>query len=149
MDPGTLVDQEIEAFDLGLTATGTVVRVNPAPVAAIADELLRAEVEPGHELVADSIQVTVGEPVVAGQTVRFPASATGQQVAILDAAALRSLVLGKPLDDAREILAPYGGVALTAWPDWVASVPTLADRVEVRIDQAVPVETPAPSGATS
>jgi hypothetical protein len=149
VDPGTLVDQEIEAFDLGLTATGRVVTVNPAPVAEIADELLRAAVEPGHELVADSIQVTVGEPVVAGQTVRFSATATGQQVAILDAAALRTLVLGKPLDDAREILAPYGDVALTAWPEWVASVPTLADRVEVRIDQAVPVETPAPSGAMS
>ena len=149
VDPATLVDQEIDTFELGLTAVGTVVTVDPGPVRQIADELLRASVEPGHELVAGSIDVAVGQPVVTGQSVVFSATATGQQVAVLDQDELRGLVLGKSLDDARRILAPYGDVELTAWPDWVGSVPTLANRVDVRIERGVPVDTPSPSGSTS
>jgi hypothetical protein len=148
-DPAKLVEQEVETFELGLSATGSVVTVNPAPVAEIAEELLRAALEPEHRLVADSIRVQVGEPVVSGQTVSFSATATGQQVAILDAEQLRTMVLGKPLDDARQILSAYGAVELTAWPDWVGSVPTLADRVDLRVDETVPVETPAPPGSAS
>jgi len=145
LDTKTLVGQEVESFELGLTATGTVVTVNPAPVAEIADLLLRAKVEPGHELVADSIDVKVGEPVVSGQSVAFSTTATGQEVRILDADELRELIMGKPLQVARELLGSYGEVELTAWPDWVGSIPTIADRVEVRIEQGVPVETLAPS----
>jgi len=149
VDPATLVDQEVATFELELAATGTVVTVNPAPVAEIAEQLLRARVTTGHELVADSIDVKVGEPVVSGQSVSFTATATGQEIAVLDPDALRTMILGKPLETARQILAPYGAVEVTAWPDWVGSIPTIADRVEVRIEQDVPVETAAPSGSPS
>jgi baseplate J-like protein len=149
IDPATLVGKEVESFELELSATGTVVTVNPAPVAAIAEQLLRAKLDPGHQLVANSIAVQVGEPVVSGQSVSFSATATGQEVAILDANELRALILGKPLASARELLAAYGRVELTAWPDWVGSIPTIADRVVVRIDQDIPVESPAPSGSAS
>ncbi len=149
VDPGTFVGQEIESFDLEMTAEATILAVDPAPVTAIADTLIRGLVAPGYRLVADSIDVTVGSPVVTGQFVTFPVTARAQQVAVLDAEALRELVMGKPLDTARELLAPYGDVKLTAWPDWVSSVPTLADRVELRIDEGVTVETPAPTGSAS
>ena len=152
VDPTTLVGEETESFELGLTVTGTVIAVNPDPVETIADQLMRARLRPGHQLVADSIHVTVDEPVVSGQSVSFKASATGQEVAVLDPGDLRDQVLGKPLEEARRILAQYGDVELTAWPDWVGSIPTIADRVEVRVDQAIPVETPGspkPSGSTS
>ena len=149
VDPTTLVEQEVESFHLGLAASGTVVTVDPAPVAAIAGELIRSNVEPGHQLVADSVEVEVGQPVVSGRTVAFDATATASQVAVLDADELKAMVLGKPLDAARSILSPYGDVELTAWPDWVGSVPSLADRVDVRIDESVPVETPATSGSQS
>lgn len=148
VDPSTLVEQEVETFQLGMTAQGTVVTVDPAPVQQIADELIRGSVTPGSQLVPDSIEVTPAEPVVDGQTVTFTATATARQVAVLDPDALRQLVLGKPLDEAREILAPYGDVELTAWPDWVGSVPTIADRVTVEIDQGISVET-SPAGGTS
>jgi len=147
IDPATLVDQEVESFELELAATGTVVTVDPAPVVEIAEQRLRARVASGHQLVADSIHVQVGEPVVSGQSVSFSATATGQEVAVLDPDALRTMILGKPLETARELLAPYGVVELAAWPDWVNSIPTIADRVQVRIEQDVPVETPAPSGS--
>ena len=145
VDPGTFVDQEIESFELGMTAQATILAVDPAPVTAIAETLIRGRVSPGYELVAGSIRVAPGAPVVDGQVITFPVTATAQQVAILDPDALRELVMGKPLETARELLAPFGEVALTAWPDWVSSVPTLADRVDVRIDRPVDVETPAPA----
>jgi hypothetical protein len=149
VDPATLVGQEVETFELGLTASGTVVTVDPAPVRQIADELLRATVSPGHELVAGSIEVDVGSPIVSGQSVTFSAAATGEEVAVLDPAELEALVLGKPLDDARQILAAFGEVELTAWPDWVGSVPTIANRVDVRVEEGVQVETPAASESPS
>ena len=148
VDPATLLEQEVETFELGLAASGTVLTVDPAPVAEIAEGLIRGSVEPGHQLVADSVRVDVGAGVVSGGTVTFSATAEASQVAILDPDTLRTQVLGQPLDAAREILAPYGDVELTAWPDWVGSVPTIADRVTVEIDQAVPVE-PTPSEGTS
>ena len=52
--------------------------------------------------------IEVGDAVVVGQTVSFPVTATAEQVAVLDPAELKPLVLGKPIDEARAILAPYG-----------------------------------------
>jgi hypothetical protein len=149
VDPATFVGQEIESFELQMTAQATILAVDPGPVAAVAETLIRGLVKPGHDLVAGSIDVTVGSPVVAGQSVSFPVTARAQQVAILDAAELRELVMGKPLDTARALLAPFGEVELTAWPDWVSSVPTLADRVDVQIDRSVDIETPAPARSPS
>jgi hypothetical protein len=81
--------------------------------------------------------------------VSFPVTASARQVAILDPEALRALVLGKSLDDARAILAPYGEVSVIAWPDWVGSIPTVGNRVAVSIEGPVAVETPAPSASSS
>jgi hypothetical protein len=148
VDPTTLVDQELESFELGLGATGTVIAVDPSPIASIAEQRLRATVKADHELVDGSIEVNVGKATVNG-VVSFPASASARQVAILDPDALRTLVLGKSLDDARSILGPYGQVNVTAWPDWVGSIPTIENRVVVSIQGSVPVETPAPSASSS
>ncbi len=148
VDPATLVGQEMDSFELELAASGTVVAVDPAPVATLADERLRATVEPGYQLVAGSIDVQVGEGIVAGQSVTFLAAATARQIAVLDPDLLLALVLGKSLDDARQILAPYGEVELTAWPDWVSTIPTFTGRVELRVDGRVPVETWQPPGST-
>jgi hypothetical protein len=143
-DPTAFVGQEIEAFTLGLGASATVLAVDPTPIEPMAEALVRASVEPGFELVAGSIGVEVGKPMVTGGSIEFQATATGRQVAILDPAELRGQVLGKPLADAREILARYGSVELTAWPDWVVSIPTAPDRVTLRIERSVPIETAPP-----
>jgi hypothetical protein len=148
VDPATLVGQEVATFDLGLSANGTVVTVDSAPVARIAETQLRATVKPDHELVAGSVDIQVGDAVVVGQSVSFPVSASAEQVAILDPATLKEKVLGKPVADARAILAPYGQVDLTVWPDWAGSVPTFGSRVDLSVKQAVRIETPAPSGST-
>ena len=128
-DPTAFVGQEVESFSLGWVPRPRCSRSTRRRSRPIAETLVRARWNPAHELVAGSIEVEVGKPTVTGGSIEFQASATGRQIAILDPAELRGLVLGKPLAAAREILAPYGRVELTAWPDWVVSVPTVPDRV--------------------
>ena len=147
--PETLVGQEVTTFALGLSATGTVITADTAPVAAIAEAQLRAAVKPGYEIVAGSVDIQVGKGVVIGQTVTFPVTATAQQIAILDPAALKAKVLGKPVKEAKAILEPYGQVELTVSPDWVGSVPSFESRVELTIGQAVEIVTPRPSGSAT
>ncbi|MEO8571208.1 MAG: baseplate J/gp47 family protein [Chloroflexota bacterium] len=143
----TLVGQEVPTFTLTLSASGTVVAVDTAPVTTIADAQLRAAVKPGHELVAGSEQIKVGDAQVVGQSVSFPVTASAEQIAVLDPAALRAAVLGKPIADAKAILAQYGDVRLTVSPDWSGTVPGFESRVNVTIDHPVRIETPAPTGA--
>ncbi len=143
--PDTLVGQEVATFALSLSATGTVIAVDPAPVSAIAETQLRTAIKAGHELVSGSVNIAVGEAIVVGQSVSFPVQATADQIAILDPGALRTMVLGKSIAEANAILAPYGQIKLTVSPDWTGSVPSFESRVTLTIDQPVPVETPAPS----
>jgi len=145
----TLVGQEVATFALGLSATGTVVTADSAPVAAIAATQLRAAVKPGYALVPGSVDIKVGPAMVVGQTVSFPVTGTADQVAILDPAVLRAKVLGKPVDEARAILDPYGEVRLTVSPDWLGSVPSFESRVDLTVRYAVEIETPKPSGSAT
>ena len=147
--PKTLVGQEVATFDLGLSATGTVITADTVPVAAIAEAQLRAAVKPGYELVAGSMDVKVGAGVAVGQTVSFPVTAAAQQIANLDPALLRAKILGKPVNEAKAILAPYGQVELTVSPDWTGSVPNFESRVDLTIQHAVQIETPSPSGSAT
>jgi hypothetical protein len=77
--------------------------------------------------------------------VTFPATATARQVPILDAAALRASILGMTVAQAKAELEEYGDVEISTWPDWVSTIPTIESRVEVVLDDAVTVETGAPS----
>lgn len=143
----TLVGQEVTEFTLGAAATGTVVAADPTPISAIAEDELRASVDSGHQLVDGSLAIHIGDAVVIGQTVAFPVSASAQQIAILDPDTLKAMVLGKPVDEARALLEPYGDVELTVAPDWSGTVPTFESRVELTIGGPVPIETGAPSPA--
>jgi len=147
--PESLVGQEVATFALGLSATGTVVTANTAPVAAIAETQLRTKVKPEHELVAGSVKIEVGDPIVVGQTVSFPVTASAEQVAILDPEKLTALILGKPVDEARAILEPFGEVELTVSPDWSGTVPSFESRVDLTVEVAVPIETPAPPSSAA
>jgi hypothetical protein len=145
VDPTTLVDQEIATFDLGLIADGTATAVDADPVRTVAEERLRASVDTDHRLLDGSVDVVVDPAVVVGGRITFPVSASATQTALLDAAELKRQVLGKSLDDARAILEAYGTVDLTAWPDWVATVPTFDGRVDLTVSDAVSIASPSPS----
>ena len=147
--PETLVGQEVQSFDLGLSATGTVVAADSAPVTAIAQAAVHQAIDPDHELVEGSVSVDVGDAIVVGQTVSFPVTVTADQIAVLDPAELEAMVLGKPVAVATDILDQYGKVEISVSPDWSGSIPSFESRVELTIGEPVTIETPAPSGSAT
>jgi hypothetical protein len=151
VDPASLVGQEVEAFELGLQATGSVTAVDPEAVRALARQRLLDEIQPGQQLVDGSVQVDLGKPVFAGEAVTFPVAAEGQVVEPVDGATIRAEIAGLPVADARAILAAYGDATVTVWPDWVTTIPTNGFRLDVTVTTDVPTPsgegTPAPSAA--
>jgi len=150
LDTTTLVGQEVAQFDLGVTSTGTVVTVDQAPILALGAARLAAAVPAGSDMVAGSAQVTVGSGTVDGQRVHFGVTARGESVPRVDQAALRTQLLGRSPADARAILAAYGDAAVTLWPGWATTIPTLDARVELQVEsQAGASSSPAPSPTAS
>lgn len=149
VDPASLLDQEIETFDLGASASGTVRAVDTAAVQAVAEQRLAANVEADHRLVEGSSEIRVEDAVVSDDRITFPVVATATQVALLDPIAIEAAIRGLPLEDAQRVLGEYGIAELTVWPDWVTTIPTIDARVDVSIGGPVEVETDAPSAAPS
>jgi hypothetical protein len=129
VDPATLVGQEVESFELGLTATATVIAVDSSPVEKIAETRLLSNVGSDHRLVDGSTKYDPGEPTVSDGQVRFPITAEAARVPLLDTAALLAMVKGQQVERARQILAEYGDVSIVTWPDWVSSIPGMDSRL--------------------
>jgi hypothetical protein len=142
-DPATLVGTEVAEFQLGASVSGTVLGVVTEQVATLAEARLRGRLEAGWTLDEESIAVEVGQPVVTGRTIAFPAAAEATIVRAVDVDEIRRRISGLALPEARTILAGYGSAALVAWPDWVTTVPTLDSRVAITV-VAGPSATPTP-----
>ncbi len=131
VDPTTLVGQEVETFELTATSSGTVVAVDTTPVRAVAESRIASSVTPGYALIDGSGQVDPAPAETSGGVITFPVVVTARQMLVIDPAAIEREIMGKPLAQAREILATYGEADLRVWPDWVGTVPTIDSRVEV------------------
>jgi len=131
VDPATLAGKEVDAFDLAATAEGTVVAVDTAPVQTVAEARITSSVDPGYTLIDGSGHFDPAPAEIVEGVITFPAVVTAREVLIVDTAAIKAEIMGKPIDQARQILATYGESQLTVWPDWVGTVPTLDSRVEV------------------
>jgi hypothetical protein len=144
VDPATLLGQETDTFELAMTATGSVLAVDPAQVKAVAGAKIQENVAADHELVQGSVGIQVGDPQALGEQISFPVTVRASQVRTIDEAAIRAALRGMPLPDARSYLENLGEVTIEAWPDWVSSVPTLDARLNLVI--VLPV---APSSSPS
>jgi hypothetical protein len=133
-DPKTLVGQAVPTYDLALSATGSVIAVDPRPVNEIATQQLEDKIGADHQLVDGSIDVEVGEGTVGedGQ-VSFQATARAQRIPILDPAVLRSLVKGKTQAEAEAALAPYGTAKVVLWPSWASTVTGFDSRLDLTV----------------
>lgn len=150
LDPTTLVDQEVAQFDLGVTATGTIVTVNQAPILALGEARLAAAVPADRDMVAGSALVTVGPGTVDAQRVRFGVTARAESAPRVDESALRTQLKGRSPAQARAILAPYGDATVTLWPSWATTIPTFDARVDLRVEGVAGVSpTPVPSASTA
>ena len=136
-DLESLVGQEVETFTLGVTATGTVLTVDTAPIEAMAANELDGLVTEGAELVEGSAQVSVGEGSVDEDgTVTFEATVSAEQVVPVDAAEIEALVLGMTPEEAEQAIAPYGEAAIVLWPGFATTIPTFEQRVLVIVNGA-------------
>jgi hypothetical protein len=149
VDPATLVGTAAADFQLGASASGTVIGVDPAPVSELADARLRTAVGEGFTLVEASIRIDVGTPIVAGSSITFPVTVTATELRAVDEAALRAKMRGLGIPQARSLLERYGDVTITVWPDWVSTIPTNDGRVTFTV-QGPPggsAASPPPSGS--
>lgn len=135
VDPATLLGTDATSFQLGLSARGTVLGVDPGPVSTLADARLRSAVDRGFSLDEGSIKIEVGSPIVAGTTITFPVTVRALQAREVDVAGLLSQIGGLGLPQARTVLAEYGDVTITVWPDWVTTIPTNPARVTLTLEQ--------------
>ena len=134
VDPTTLIGQAVDTFDLGVTATGTVIAVDPSPVRSIAEARLRDRIGADHRLVDGSIQVDVGKGSVGedGQ-VTFEATARAAEVTVVDPNQLRALVKGRTASEAESALAPFGAAKVELWPAWVTTVTGVDARLSISV----------------
>ncbi len=128
-----LVGSEVPTFELTARATGSVVTVDEKLIAPVAEARLTAQIANGYELFEGSIRTQVGDGTVNGETIVFPVQAVGEQWRPVAAADLVELVRGKPEAEAKSLLLPYGDVAITLWPDFVDTIPTMDGRVTITI----------------
>ncbi len=92
-----------------------------------------AQVPSGHALLPDSIEVSVGEATLEGFAMRVDVTATGRSAAEIDPAVVAQRIEGLTPDEAEAALEDVGDATVELWPDWVASVPGMAWRIEVRV----------------
>lgn len=141
VDPTTLLGQEVATFDLGLSASGTVLGVDTAPVQSLAAGQVAARVSPGWQLVDGTTTIEVGRPTVSGDLISFSVTAAARQVRAVDRDALLAQIRGLDLPRARALLEGYGQVDISLWPDWVTTIPGDTNRILLTIDAG-----PSPSG---
>ncbi len=157
VDPTSLVGLSQPSFDLGLTAKGTALGVDPSPVPALVEARIPNLVHSGFALDQGSIGPLVGVPVVAGRTITFPVTVRATETRIIDGAALRDRIRGLALPQARTVLGAYGQVTISVWPNWVTTIPANDSRVSFEIDEptgsnaapSTPGGSPGASGAPS
>ena len=144
VDPATLVGTAATQFDLSAMARGTALGVDPAPLSAIAESRLRAQVTTGWTVVGGSITPIVGKPSIIGSVISYPVTVAGTQVHDVDTASLIASIKGLVLAEARSKLGDYGDVEVTVWPDWVSTIPSHIDRIKLTLGEPQPSPSPAP-----
>ena len=92
-----------------------------------------AQVPSGHVLLPESIEVSIEEANVEGGVMRVDVNATGRSAAEIDPDMVAQRIAGLTPDEAEAALEDLGGATVELWPDWVASVPGMAWRIEVRV----------------
>ncbi len=128
-----VVGSTVASFQLTLTSQATVLAVDTSLVAAGGAKQLKAAV-PGSDQIFDStITTAVSTGTVTGDTITYQVTAKGQAYSPLDEAKLKDLVRGKTVSEARSILAPYGTVDVSVWPDFIPTIPGDTRRIDLTI----------------
>lgn len=120
-------------------------RADPTEAEERARELLLGDpdaVPAGFELLPETIAITLGDARRDGANVVVPATVRASAVPLIDVDEVRRRVTGLPPVEAMAELAEIGSARVELWPGWVAEVPALEWRIEVRVEAADAVQPP-------
>jgi hypothetical protein len=87
----------------------------------------------GQVLLPESIDIAITEAIADGEALRVDITATGLSAPLVDPGTVAERVTGLTADEAEAELADIGDASVELWPDWVASVPTVEWRIDVRV----------------
>ena len=87
----------------------------------------------GHELLEDSIELAIEEANLEGDALRVDVTATGRSAPRIDRDEVAQRIAGLSASEAEAALEDLGSATVDLWPGWVASVPTMGWRIEVRV----------------
>jgi hypothetical protein len=123
--------------------------VRESEVTDEARDRIASAVAAGHELLPDSVTVSIESARREDGALIVTVNASGRSTARIDTVAAAERVAGLPIAAARAELADLGAVEIEPWPYWVEAMPALTWRIEVRVEgPAVPAEPqPQPSGS--
>jgi hypothetical protein len=89
----------------------------------------------GHQLLEHATAVTIGAARVEEGRLFVTVSVTGASAPAVERDFVLERIRGRSAVDAEAALEPIGTASVELWPGWVASVPELDWRVDVRIGQ--------------
>jgi hypothetical protein len=135
--PEDLVGRRDEAeVEIGGSLGWELVAVDPEGLEQEAAGRLASDpsLPSGHDLLPESVSVRLDEPVLDDGEVLVEATVRAMTVPRLDHAEILERVAGRTEPEAELALADLGEAEVRLWPGWVASVPELEWRIEIRIE---------------
>ncbi len=129
-----VVGEELEEFDVTLTAEGTALAVDESSLEPLAAERLTESVPAGWELFDNSVETSHDNGQVGEDgSITFAVRAVAEQWRPLDPQALRAEIRGLPVDEARQRLSEPGEVEIETWPGFATAIPTIDSRLELQV----------------
>jgi hypothetical protein len=129
-----IVGSAFNSFDLTAESQSSALAVDPLQIEAVAATQLTGSAPTGVQVFADTVKTQVSPGIVSGTVIVFEVTTTAQQYDPIDSEALRQQIRGKTVSEARSILALYGAVEVTVWPDFIPTIPDDARRINLTIE---------------
>ena len=120
-------------FSVTFTSVATVVAVNETLVDELAEARLRSSLLAGQQILGDQVLTSRSAGTVRIRTIAYEVAPTAAVYAEPDRVALTNSVRGRSIPDARQILAPYGMVEISIWPEFVDRLPDQTARISLII----------------
>jgi hypothetical protein len=149
-DPATLLNQQVDSFQLAASATGTATEADTANVRGLAETRITSKVQPGYILVDGSLTTTMGTPRNDGAVVSMPITANADEAATVSVDVLKANIEGKSVADARAYLTQFGEATITLAPWWASTISTYDFRIDLKLVAPThPTSSRSPAGTTA
>jgi hypothetical protein len=122
------------SFDLTAESSSSALAVDQAQIEAVAATQLIDSAPKDVQVFADTVKTQVSPGIVNGDRLVFEVTATAQQYDQIDKGALTQQIRGKTVSEARSILAAYGTVEVSVWPDFIPTIPDDTRRINLVIE---------------